>query len=233
MAAIKQLYDLQTVDLELDWRHARLAEIGRALGDGSALKPLRTEVARLELATQRTRGDQTNLDSIIGGFEAKIADAEAKLYGGKVTLARELQDLQADIGMITRQRSEQEDLLLAALDEVDEAQKAFSDASEKLTTWEARWLAGQQAMTEERSVLDGELGDLQANRDARVNGIPALELALYEQVRKNHQGKAVAVLHGTMCESCRVGIPTRHAQDARTSDKPVRCPNCGLILLVE
>jgi hypothetical protein len=46
MASIKQLYDLQSVDFELDWRHSRLAEINRTLGDDSALKPARAELAR-------------------------------------------------------------------------------------------------------------------------------------------------------------------------------------------
>lgn len=233
MAAIKQLYDLQAVDLELDWRHTRLAEIGVALGDDSALKPVRAEVARRKTAAQKTTGDQTNLDAIIGGFEAKIAQAEAKLYSGTVTQSRELQDLQADIEMIKRQRGEQEDLLLAVLDEVDQAQKAYTDGAKVLAKREKVWLAQQEAMADEGAGLEAELPGLQSDRDTRTVGIPAPELALYEQVRKNHQGKAVAMLHGGTCDGCRMSIPNRQAQDARTSDKPVRCPNCGLILLAD
>jgi uncharacterized protein len=233
MAAIKQLYDLQSVDLELDWRHVRLAEIGRALGDDSALVPVRHEVARRKTVSQKSTGEQTNLDTIIGGFEAKIAEAEAKLYGGNVSQARELQDLQADIDMLKRQRGEQEDLLLAVLDQVDEAQKSYESGAKTLSKREATWVADQESMTKEQAVLEGELGGLQSDRDGRAAGIPAPEMALYEQVRKTHDGRAVAVLHGSTCDSCRVGIPNRQVQDARTSDKPVRCPNCGLILLPE
>jgi uncharacterized protein len=233
MAAKRQLYDLQTVDLELDWRHARLAEITAALGDDSALKPVRAEVARRKTVAQKSTGDQTNLDTIIGGFEEKIAAAETKLYGGTVTLARELQDLQADIDMIKRQRGEQEDLLLEVLDKVDEAQKSYDSGAKTLAKREAAWLTNQESMIEEHSVIEGELGGLQADRDARAAGVAAPELALYDSVRKAHQGKAVALMHGSMCDACRVGIPSRQAQDARNSDKPVRCPSCGLILLPE
>ncbi len=233
MAAIKQLYDLQAVDLELDVRHVRLAEIGAALGDDSALKPVRGEVARRKTVAQKTTGDQTNLDAIIGGYEAKIAQAEARLYSGTVTQSRELEDLQADIAMLKRQRGEQEDLLLAVLDEVDQAQKSYTDGAKVLAKREKAWLAEQEAMTEEGARLESELPGLQADRDARALGVPPLELALYEQVRKNHQGKAVALLHGSTCDGCRMGIPNRLAQDARSSEKPVRCSNCGLILLVD
>ncbi len=233
MTAIKQLYDLQSVDAELDWRHARLAEISRALGDDIVLKPLKDEVARLKRAAQKTAGDQVNLDTLIGGFEAKIAEANAKLYGGKVKLARELQDLQADIEMIKRQRGEQEDLLLVVLDEVDDAQKAFADASKAFSRREETWLEDQQAMADERVVIEGDIPGLQIDRDARAAGVTAAEMALYDQVRKRHQGKAVALLRGSTCDSCRMSIPNRLALDARSSDKPVRCSNCGLILLVD
>lgn len=233
MASIKQLYDLQKVDLELDWRRTRLVEIDRLLGDEKMLKSLKAGLARLEMEAQRTRSDQMNLDLIINEFDEKITQSEAKLYGGQVKLTRELQDLQADIEMIKRQRGEQEDLLLVVLDQVDEARKAFDNASAKLSKWEAAWHAEQQSMGAERAVLNVEMTDLQANRDLRATGTPGTELALYEQVRKTHQGKAVAVLRGSTCDACRVGIPNRQVQDARISDKPVRCPHCGLILLVE
>jgi predicted nucleic acid-binding Zn-ribbon protein len=233
MAEIKQLYDLQSLDVELDWRHARLAEINQLLGDDSALKPARAELARRKIAAQKTTGNQVNLDVMIGGFEAKIATAEARLYSGTVTQSRELQDIQADIDMIKRQRGEQEDILLAVLDDVDKAQKSFTDGTRVLAKREAAWLADQTAMTAERAVLAAELPGLQAGRDARAIAIPISELVLYDYVRKNHDGKAVALLHGSTCNGCRMAIPNRQAQDVRSSDKPVRCANCGLILLAD
>ena len=231
MADIKQLFDLQSVDLELDWRRARLAEIGLVLSEDSALQKARIEVARRKTALQKSTSEQTNLDTIIGGFEEKLAAAETKLYSGTVTMAKELQGLQADIEMIKRQREEQENLLLAVMEQVEEAQKSYDQGAKVLAKREAAWEAEQEVMLEDGGVIEGELPGLEANRNARALGVPGPELALYEQVRKSHKGKAVAMMHGSMCESCRVGIPSRQAQDARKSDKPVRCPNCGLILL--
>jgi predicted nucleic acid-binding Zn-ribbon protein len=144
-----------------------------------------------------------------------------------------LQDLQADIEMIKRQQAEQEDVLLEVLDQVDKAHKSFTDGTRVLAKREAAWLADQQAMRAEHAVLEGEVPGLQTERDARAMGIPAPELALYDQVRKNHDGKAVALLHGSTCNGCRMAIPNRQALDVRSSDKPVRCANCGLILLAD
>jgi predicted nucleic acid-binding Zn-ribbon protein len=231
MAAIKQLYDLQSVDLELDWRHVRLAEIAGALGDESSLVPLRNDARRSQSAVLEATLKQNGLDTIVGGFDEKIAQAEAKLYGGAVKLARELQDLQADIEMIKRQRGEQEDVLLVVLEEIDGAQNTLAEADFALAESQAAWDLAQQAMAEERTVLEAEVAGLNTKREGQAVGVPAPELALYERVRKRHHGKAVARMRENICGSCRVALPNRQAQDARTSKDPVRCPNCGLILL--
>jgi predicted nucleic acid-binding Zn-ribbon protein len=233
MPSIRQLYDLQSVDLELDRRNARLVEIAQRLGDESAMVPLRSETERLRAAVAESSAGQTEIDLIVAGFDAKIAAAEAKLYGGKITAARELQDLQADVELSKRQRREQEDGLLVVLVELEEVQSGLATASTALAEVESAWLAEQSSMTDERGVLEGDVAALRAKREGQANAVPGPELALYEHVRKGHGGTAVARMRNATCESCRVGVPTRQAQDVRASGKPVRCPNCGLILLAE
>lgn len=227
------MYELQAVDLELDGRNARLGEIRTALGDASSLTPLMQESKVAKTEADLASAKQHDLDQIIGGFEAKIAAADAKLYSGTVTLARELTDLQADIDMIKRQRSEQEDILLEVLEEVDSTQARLKSGTSALAEAEQAWKADQASMTEEQGTLQSEVATLTVERTARAGKITAADLALYEQVRKSRKGKAIALLHGSICDSCRVGIPNKLEQEARGGEKVIRCPNCGLILLVE
>ena len=174
---------------------------------------------------------QAELDAAIAGFDVKIAETESKLYGGKVTLARELTDLQADVNMINRQRREREDQLLAVLVALEQAQAGFDEVSQRLDATETAWAADQEAMAAEQGVLVNEVADLRAKRDAQAKGVSGAELALYAHVRKGHAGKAVARIRNGTCDSCRVALPTRQAASVRTSPTPVRCPSCGLILL--
>lgn len=232
MAAIKQLYDLQTVDLQLDRDNARLAEIRKALGDEAPLARYRALAARYKTALQKATAKQADLDNAIGGIEEKMKAAEARLYGGTVKASRELQDLQADLDMLKRQRSEQETTLLQVLEEVDEAKNGYQKASRMLSLQEKSWKAEQASMTEEQSKLEAEVADLRAKRESQVKGISPADLSLYDQTRKAHKGQAVAMMRNNMCEACRVGIPTRQATDVRAGNV-VRCPNCGLILLPE
>ena len=231
MAAIKQLYDLQAVDLAIDGRRARLAEIASALGDESSLAPLRDAANQGKAAAQAETVKQNALDTVVSGYDDKIKGVEAKLYSGTVTLARELTDLQADIDMIKRQRAEQEDELLEILEDLDNAQKISSAATVVLADAEAAWAADQQSITTEKGVLDGELAEFIVTRDTHAAAIPAPDIALYEQIRPRHKGKAVAKLLGDTCEACRTGVDNRTVQKTRASTDPIKCPNCGLILL--
>jgi predicted nucleic acid-binding Zn-ribbon protein len=233
MPSIKQLYDLQTVDLELDARSRRLADIAVRLGDESELMPLRAAATSSAKAVDEAASGQAELDLAITGFTAKIEAAEAKLYGGKVTLVRELQDLQADVDMIKRQRGDQEDKLLVMLERSELAQASLDKAAGILASAESSWQTDQASMAEEQKVLKTEVAEFQAERDKRAGGVPAPDLTTYEKVRKQHAGRAVARMRNDTCESCRVGLPNREVHSVKTSATPVRCPSCGLILLAD
>jgi predicted nucleic acid-binding Zn-ribbon protein len=231
MPDTKKLFDLQAVDVELDTRNTRLVEIAARLGDESNLEPHRADVVRFKAEVVRASAGQAEFDDAITGFTGRIEEAEGKLYSGRITLSRELQDLQADINMIKRQRGEQEDLLLEALDVLEQAQVRLNDATSLLDRSEQTWLTDQEAMGTERLVLQSEVAERQSQRDIRAASVPGTELALYERVRKTHNGVAVAKMRAGMCESCRVALPTGQVASVRSAPAPVRCPSCGLILL--
>ena len=233
MASARLLLDLQTVDLDLDKRNKRLAEIAARLGDEGELPALRSRVAELGtlLGTAETR--QSVEDASIAGFSGRVEAAEAKMYGGAVTSPRELKDLQDDVAMLGRQRSEHEDTLLAVLDELDETKTGLEAASSELAEAERAWTADQENMTTERGVLEARVAALDGERAKRAGVVPPPELALYERVRKTHAGRAVARMRNATCGSCRVGVPNKLSQAVRAGRSPERCPSCGLILLAD
>ena len=106
-------------------------------------------------------------------------------------------------------------------------------SSARLESDTASWNEEQRALTAERERLDGEVAALERRRADIVARIPPVETALYDQVRRLRPGHPVARMHHATCDACLVGVPTRLAQDVRTSGALVRCPNCGRILLPE
>ncbi len=233
MASARKFLDLQTVDLELDKRNARLVEIAERLGDEGDLPALRLRVEELGKLLREVEARQSEEDASIASLSGRIEAAEAKMYGGSITNPRELKDLQDDVAMLGRRRSEHEDVLLAALDELDATKTGLEAASSELAEAERAWKADQESMTAERGVLAGEVAALDGERASRAGVVPPLELALYERVRKTHAGRAVAHMRNSTCDSCRVGVPNKLAQAVRAGGSPERCPSCGLILLAE
>ena len=233
MPDIRRLYDLQAVDLELDRRRARLAEIVARLGDESSLAGLRERDAALRAVVDEIGRRQHSLDDDIADHTEHINQEETKLYSGAVTSPRELSDLQQEVAQLGRHRAEREDRLLAVLDEMEAAQAQLDEASGELSSAQAAWDADQQSMAQEQTVLEAAVTEIASDRDARAAQVSPGELAVYDQVRRRHQGKAVARVRNGTCESCRVALPTRLAQSLHAAAAPVRCPSCSLILLAE
>ncbi|MCH8848144.1 MAG: hypothetical protein IIC32_04120 [Chloroflexi bacterium] len=233
MSSVRQLLDLQAIDLDLAKRNERLGVIGERLGNEGELPALRARVVELGTSAKGIAGRQAELDSAIDGFSGRITTVESKLYSGAVTSSRELTDLQADADMIGRRRSESEDVLLGVLVELDEAESELAETTERLARSETEWLVDQERLAEERTVLQGEVATLDEKRAVQAASVPPPDLAVYERVRKTHAGRAVAHMRNASCASCQVGVPSKIAQTVRTSAAPVPCPNCGLLLLVD
>lgn len=233
MPKIRLLYDLQAVDRELDSRHERLTDITVRLAGGSGLNDLRTEAEDLKENLRRATNQQRDLEDAVARQTERVDENETKLYSGAIKNSRELEDLQLEVTQLKTQRSGIEDLLLEALERVDEFQASFNAVDGKLKRGDAAWQTEEAALTQEQTRLSAEVNEFSTQRTSMSGHMDAGMLALYEQVRKAHEGIAVAQVERDRCEACRIGLPNRQLQELRTSTVPIRCNNCGRILLVE
>lgn len=231
MPAVRELLELQGIDVELAAGRRRLAQIAEALADDQEVRALRAEAVRLTKAAEGVDGRQKEQEEAIASLSARIEAAETKLFGGTVTSPRELTDLQTDIAMLQRQRGEHEDVLLTVLEEAEAAQKARRRAMGTYKKANTEREAQTETLRDEQSALQATLAGQEAARATCTAALPPAELGLYEQARKANGVRGAARMRNGTCENCRVGLPTRLAQEVRTSPNPVRCPSCGLILL--
>lgn len=233
MPEIYQLYNLQSVDLVIDRHNERLGIIAGALGDDNVLRKLRDTITTLEDKENSAVAVQEDFDLELESIVQHIKKVESKLYGGTVSNSRELTDLGADLRQLNRQRSQQEERVLGALGEVESVRQELEANRTLFSDQETAWNRDQTDMKSESGMINSELADLAIQRSSITDNLPPTELALYEQVRRVHSGKAVARIVRDACEGCRVGLPNRQLQEARSGRTVPRCPNCGLILLLE
>ncbi len=229
---VSDLYALQETDLALDADRAAIEEAATHLNEPEELANARVVFAEREealRAAERLFKDQEyEADQIV----AKIRPLEKKLYEGKVTNPKELQDLQHDIDSLKRRRSELDDLALAAMEGLEAAQAAHAEAESEL-----KRIAGEHGADVEdakgRSYnLEREVVELERQRAEQAQLMQPALLQLYDRLREGRHGRAVAKVVGGACQGCRITLPMNLITRARGGHDIVQCSSCERILYV-
>lgn len=231
MNRIDQLATLQDIDIRIseNLRSRRAAE-ARLTDDGSLVAAQQA----LDLSTQSAneiRARLASLDLETRSITAKIGAVEARLYDGRTINPKELTGLEQDDEMLKRQKSEVEDRTLDAMVELEnlEATRAADLARFERINAESSG-AATHAHAELES-LRQEASKLKAVREQLAAHIPAADLAIYERLRQEKKGRALAHVKGTACEACSVTLPSGLASRVRVGEELSFCTNCGRILI--
>jgi len=109
MSQIHLLYRLQIIDSEMKEKKERLRDVLRAQQQNEPLLVARKRAAETEAALRSLRTQQKDLELELGGVNTKAQRTENRLYSGKVSNPKELEDLQHEIEALGRRRQALED----------------------------------------------------------------------------------------------------------------------------
>jgi len=230
MSAALGLYRLQQIDRRLSQVEARLANIRSALTSDEELRAAQEQVRSAEAALQQAERAHRQAEAARQDQQIKIQQAEAALYGGQIHNPKELQDLEADIRSLKKHLAALEDRELEAMLRVEHAQAASQQARENLKHTEAHVGNEHRRLLNEQEQLSHELEKLHAERQAAVLAIPDDLLSIYEDLRLQRRGVAVAEITENACGACGTTLTPAQQQSARHAAQLVYCPSCGRIL---
>jgi predicted nucleic acid-binding Zn-ribbon protein len=230
MNKVKQLYELQEVDLEIQRKTEALAQVRSQLGKDDDLVAARSAYDTAKKSLSDLEHQQKTEEWELNELSAKIAVIEKKLYGGSVKNPRELTGFQQDLEILKTQRGEREDKLLALMMDVDASHQDVSLKKGDFEKIERDWKENQQQLSQQQAELDTELANLEQKRNLLAGQIDSDSLSLYEEVRRVKQGQAVAKVVQGRCQGCRISLPVSDQQRARMGQELVQCSNCGRIL---
>ena len=230
MSSPFKLYRLQQTDSQIDHRTARVAEIEVALKDDEALiQATRTvQIAKQELKDFRKALQRA--EDNVSVQRVKIEQSEATLYGGKVKNPKELQDLQNEAAALKRYLGVLEDQQLEAMYAEEEAASQYDNAVHKLGKEQSHYNQIQSDLSNEKVKLENELERLQGERTATTGTIPEDDLILYQQLREQRRGIAVAKVSNKACSACGSLLSATLLHSARSPNQITRCDTCGRIL---
>ena len=230
MSSPFKLYRLQQTDNQIDRCDTRMAEIEVALKDDEVLKRGIRTVQSSEQELKELRKALQRAEDSVSGQRVKIEQSEATLYGGKVKNPKELQDLHNEAAALKRYLEVLEDHLLEAMLAEEEAASKYDNAVHELDKYQSRYNQIQSYLSNEKVKLENELERLQGERTATTGAIPEDDLILYQQLRVQRRGIAVAKVSNKACSACGSLLSATLLHSSRSPNQITRCDTCGRIL---
>ena len=234
MRSVKELYELQILDWEIQKLETELADARARLADDSARRRAKRELDALNARVDSLAAPRRQSESEIERITARVASIEERMYGGAITNPRELEAYQDERASLLRNRSAEEDALLELMVEAEDAEARRDEARaafERVHAARVREVADLNARGRELSARLPSLRERRAELAALY--APAL-IAVYESVRRSRGGQGAALIDRRgLCQACRLVRPSAELSRARAGDQVVRCGGCSRILIYE
>jgi uncharacterized protein len=230
MSLSSTLYRLQQTDSQLDQSHQRLHVIAQTLEQDEAIRQATSLTEQTQAHIQSARKAQRQAEEAVQAQNIKIELTEASLYGGKVRNPKELQDLQSESAALKRYLETLEERLLEAMLAFEEAETEHKAAQQGLQETIARVSEKHAGLKGEQTALNQSVGRLEIERQAVISSVSPDNLALYERLRQQRRGVAVAKINNRTCGACGSTLNTAVGQAAASASQLAHCPTCGRIL---
>ena len=232
MSTVKQIFQLQELDLEIVRVVSEMASLESRIGDRASLEEAEANLQAAQARHRQLQMDHANGELEAGSLRTKLEADRQKLYGGTVTNLRELEGLEKETTSLDAELRKREEALLQMMEDLEESGEALAE-TERLASGRAdQWRSDQEELTQRWQSLGEGLEELEARRKETAAALPASELKMYESLRTSKGGVAVARVERGLCRGCLMTLPTHQMQKARMAREPVTCNSCGRLLFV-
>ncbi|MDJ0664111.1 MAG: hypothetical protein QNJ75_06095 [Acidimicrobiia bacterium] len=231
--SLSDLLDLQEVDLQIDrLLHDRqsLPELDRYREAHEHSEAVKSELTSAEAALRDTSLELDKTEGELEIAEQRLDAEQNRLYAGGLS-ARDAEYLRREVEMLTRKRSEGEDLVLELLErreQQDARVQELQASAEEVGTTKAEI---EGVIKEAWKGIDAQLAVKEERKSAIVPMIEEDQLDLYEELRGTKEGVAIAALTDGICGGCHLKLTAAEVLEAKRSDPP-RCIHCRRILVI-
>jgi predicted nucleic acid-binding Zn-ribbon protein len=227
---IESIYKLQLLDDEMEATADGLRTIEEQLDSDEDLLAARRAAQGREAALRESRSQLRDLEFDLEQVSSKVTAAKNALYGGEITNPKELTGIEQELEYLSRRQSVLEEDALAVMAEVEEREDRQQAAEELLVRAQETHDASQLELRQKAEELRDRLSSLSVERDEIRKVISSKNLAVYDALRVQKRGQAVALLENGICQGCRVALPTSLVQRVRRGTELVQCGSCQRIL---
>ena len=232
MRSVRELYDLQLLDWEIQQREEELSEVQGRIADDSTRIQAHRRLSAIEAKLGELGPAIRQSERAVQEIEGRISNLDNRMYDGSVTNPREFEALQEERANQVRNRGEEEDRLLEFMVEIEEAEELRDRAKTAFEQIDAERSRELGTLETRREELTSEMPELHAQRQEISAEYPPNIMAVYETVRRTRGGQGAALVDQRgMCQGCRLTIPNAELSRARSSEGIVQCGSCTRILI--
>lgn len=224
------LYRLQQLDTQRLQRLKRIKQIDMIVASDKAVQKCQRKI---DTALKKHQADEAVLEDFLQKIEEKTLkykQTQTKLYGGKIHVTKELQDLQAESEALTRTIGKLEEDQLEAIHIAEESEKILNQAREEMKALLSERASEHSLLLGEREKLLGQLPKINAQRDVVQQQIPSDLLEDYSRLFKSKSGLAVSEVFEDSCKACGFELSPTDLQLIAKPDVIMKCKGCGRIL---
>ena len=229
-----KLLDLAGVDAEL----TRITHRRAALPEQQEVERLEAERISRKDASVAVEIQIDDIDRDIRKLEGEVdavrqrEDRDRTLLQSGSVGAKQLTELEHELGSLVRRQGLLEDELLEVMEQREALQADHDHAGAQLSQAEEELIDAKRRRDDAVADLDKAQERCAADRERLVGEFPADFLAVYEKQR-TLGGPGAALLQARRCGACRIEIDRGEISRiaATPADVVVRCPECNAIMV--
>jgi hypothetical protein len=231
MGMARQLYNIQSFELEIESAEKTLRQKEAMLGESRELLEARERRLQAGQRLEELKKQQKAAEWEIDDIADKLSKVQQDLYGGRTQNPKELASLQHEAEGFKSKRDSLEEKALEVMEQVEAAAAELSGLDRELAAAEAKWKDEQRQLAVDVEQLQGSLVELKQQKQQAAAAVDAETLECYNRLRRQ-KGQAVAQVEQGTCRGCRISLSTAELQRAKGS-RLVMCSSCGRILFID
>ena len=230
MTELRQLYELQELDFQIDDLEKDLAGIETQLADDSVLAEAKRRVALLETHSDQLAARRRAVDRAIADLQTRLGRTQERLYSGSITSVKEMEAAEEERATTEKGIAEHEDHLLEVMVKTEEVDDTLAKGRQVVVRLENQRNMDVAALTVKAEETRASLDELSPRRDRIRTSVPGSVLHRYDSLRSSKGGTAIAKVERGMCSGCRLTLSTSEQQRIRSTVEPMQCSSCHRIL---
>jgi hypothetical protein len=227
----RRLCELQELDLHIEKTSETLSRVEHQLNHNEALEKAKSDLEAIQKDQAALQQKQRDAEHAVDDLEAKLKPVQHKLLRVSGSTPKELAAMEKQAIQIKGQVTQEEDKVLEMMGQAEALQNAAAAKAADVNKIEREWADKRNQLQAEQADLMSALESDRKVKDEILSQIEPAHLQLYEKLRRQKQGNAVAKIAQGRCQGCKITIPVSELSQARAGEL-VQCGSCSRVLCV-